>query len=79
MEQSRDIDKCQARVHACLLSVMQVTPLEVDDGLLAICGVVAEVKGWTREQAARKCLSNFKGFYKDQLEAAASEQRQEKQ
>jgi hypothetical protein len=52
--------------------VTQVTPLEVDNGLLAICSVVAEVKGWTMEQAARTCLSNFKEFYKEQLEAAAA-------
>jgi hypothetical protein len=48
-----------------------VTPLEVDAGLLAICRVVAEVKGWSLEEAAQRGLDNFRAFYKDQLEAAA--------
>jgi hypothetical protein len=49
----------------------QVTPLEVDAGLLAICRVVAEVKGWSLEEAAQRGLDNFRAFYWDQLEAAA--------
>jgi hypothetical protein len=45
----------------------QVTPLVIDESLLAMCQIVADVKGWRMQQAAEKLLQNFRTFYEGQF------------
>lgn len=45
----------------------QVTPLVIDDSLVAMCQIVADVKGWSMQEAAERLGQNFKTFYQDQL------------
>lgn len=51
----------------CCSCAAQVTPLVIDDSLVAMCQTVAEVKGWSMQQAADRLLDNFKAFYAEQL------------
>lgn len=51
----------------CYFGVVQVTPLVIDDSLLAMCQTVADVKGWSMQQAAEQLLQNFRTFYQGQL------------
>lgn len=46
---------------------LQVTPLVIDDSLVAMCEVIADVKGWTMQEAADRLYDNFKSFYQQQL------------
>lgn len=41
----------------------QVTPLVIDDSLVAMCEIVADVKGWTLQDAAHRLGENFRAFY----------------
>lgn len=50
-------------VHAPL----QVTPLVIDGGLMAICSTVADVKGWSMQEAADRLAANFRAFYAQQV------------
>jgi len=52
---------------AALCFLPQVTPLVIDDSLLAMCEIVADVKGWTLQDAARRLGNNFRAFYQQQL------------
>lgn len=68
----RTPEKLRARVAAVpddklLLESDQVTPLVIDDSLLAMCEIVADVKGWTLQDAARRLGNNFRAFYQQQL------------
>lgn len=53
----------------CCVSLycLQVTPLVIDDSLVAMCSIVADVKGWSMQQAAQQLADNFNTFYQDQL------------
>lgn len=46
-----------------LIESDQISARVIDDSLRAILKVVAEAKGWTLEEAARKTYDNFKEFY----------------
>jgi Tat protein secretion system quality control protein TatD with DNase activity len=50
-----------------VVAALQVTPLVIDGSLVAMCQIVADVKGWTMQQAAQRLGDNFKAFYQDQL------------
>lgn len=50
-----------------MVAALQVTPLVIDGSLVAMCQIVADVKGWTMQQAAQRLGDNFKAFYQDQL------------
>lgn len=50
-----------------LCPCLQVTPLVIDDSLVAMCSIVADVKGWGMQQAAQQLADNFNTFYQDQL------------
>jgi Tat protein secretion system quality control protein TatD with DNase activity len=47
--------------------LVQVTPLVIDDSLVAMCQIVADVKGWPLQEAAEKLQANFNAFYQQQL------------
>lgn len=47
--------------------VLQVTPLVIDDSLQAMAGIIADVRGWTLQEAAERLADNFRRFYQDQL------------
>lgn len=47
--------------------LLQVTPLVIDDSLVAMCEIVADVRGWTMQQTAQQLGDNFKAFYQDQV------------
>eukprot|EP00877_Chromochloris_zofingiensis_P007839 jgi/Chrzof1/3308/Cz12g20120.t1 len=49
----------------------QVSPFKIDASLLDICQTVAEVKGWTMDEAAQRTYANFKDFYAVQLDSLA--------
>jgi hypothetical protein len=57
--------------YICIICVCvcpaQVTPLVIDESLLAMCHTVADVKGWSMQQAAEALLQNFRTFYEAQL------------
>ena len=52
---------------ACCCAAAQVTPLVIDDSLVAMCQTIADVKGWSMQQAADRLLENFRAFYEGQL------------
>jgi Tat protein secretion system quality control protein TatD with DNase activity len=49
----------------------QVTPLVIDAGLMNICTIVADVKGWSMQEAAQRLAANFTAFYAQQLASQA--------
>jgi hypothetical protein len=52
---------------AAVCPCLQVTPLVIDDSLVAMCSIVADVKGWGIQEAAQQLADNFNTFYHDQL------------
>ncbi|KAI8467797.1 MAG: hypothetical protein J3K34DRAFT_370036 [Monoraphidium minutum] len=65
---ARNPDKLAARIRAVpddrlLVESDQVTPLLIEGGMVDICRIVADAKGWGLEEAAARTLANFDAFY----------------
>lgn len=63
-----DPEKLAKRIRAVpedrlLLESDQVSPSALDSGLAASLALVAAARGWTVEEAARRCRHNFDAFY----------------
>jgi Tat protein secretion system quality control protein TatD with DNase activity len=39
----------------------------IDDSLQAMAGFIADVRGWTPQEAAEQLADNFRRFYQDQI------------
>lgn len=40
----------------------------IDDSLAAMCAIIADVKGWSMQEAADRLAHNFRTFYEGQLQ-----------